>query len=539
MPTTMMKLDPRIRGATPTILLVLAVCALAGVLVAPLARRSGGPLDRARALTRSAQFADAEQAYLELARQRPASLPVIIELLDNHAALVAEATSDRPGAPGALPPASPAPSPATLDAPVEDVVSAPDLPAGIALLGRWWLSVLLDQPREGEEAAVLAAASAEPPLPWANHLLGREARHEDDDEKAAEWFAREATAFDDRHGDANAACQHWIDADAWPRLAEALSHPRFAHQVGAGVRMQDALRRRDWGAVVRWFFPSQYEGATLPILMLAAVSALVWFALCALIGRVGERPRARVPLFFVAFVLGIASTYVTMALAIVEQRVLSLAEKGVALLDLIYFVVGVGVREELSKALLFLPLVPVLRRWGSRRESLACGALVGLGFAAEENVNYFHMGLSTALSRFLTANFLHISTTGLVAVAIDDAVRGREVRAGDLSRTLVLVVVAHGLYDFFLSTGSADSSFLSMFVFVLLTRRFVDVIRGLPGREGPLARWFLVGLAAVAGTSFVYASALVGPGHAAMALLEGMFGMVIVAYVFARELSRV
>jgi hypothetical protein len=78
-----------------------------------------------------------------------------------------------------------------------------------------------------------------------------------------------------------------------------------------------------------------------------------------------------------------------------------------------------------------------------------------------------------------------------------------------------------------------------MLVFILLTRRFVDVIRSLPGREGPLARWFLVGLAVVAGASFVYASALVGPWTAATALLEGLFGVAIVAYVFVRELRRV
>jgi hypothetical protein len=98
-------------------------------------------------------------------------------------------------------------------------------------------------------------------------------------------------------------------------------------------------------------------------------------------------------------------------------------------------------------------------------------------------------------------------------------------------------VVAHGLYDFFLSKDG--SSFLSMFVFVLLARRFVNVLRGLPGREGPLLRWFLVGLALVAGASFVYASILVGPQHAATSLLEGMFGVAIVTYVFVQELRTI
>jgi RsiW-degrading membrane proteinase PrsW (M82 family) len=515
-----MRVDSRVRSTTPLILVILVGCVVAGALVGPLAERSRTPLERARFFVRDGRLADAEPVYLELARARPASLPVIIELLDNHAAL-AEMTAT------------------SSDALINGVLDAPDLPRGVALLARWWRTVLSGRPDPESEAAVRDAANAEPPLPWANHLLGREARDDDDDANAAERFAREAVAFDDRRGDADAACQQWIDDASWSRLADALSQPRFARQVSAGVRMQDAMQRRDWAAAARWFFPSQYEGATLPVLAMAAISALVWFALCAVIGQPRGRWRTRGPVYLAALVLGIASTYVTMGVALLEQRFLALAEKGQALLDLIYFVVGVGVREELSKALLFLPLVPILRRWGDRRQALACGALVGLGFAAEENVGYFHMGLSTALSRFLTANFLHISATGLVAVAIDDAVRGRETREGDLSRTLMLVVVAHGLYDFFLSTGSGESSFLSMLVFILLTRRFVDVLRTLPGREGPLARWFLVGLAVVAGASFVYASALVGPQTAAVALLEGLFGVAIVAYVFVRELRRV
>ena len=150
------------------------------------------------------------------------------------------------------------------------------------------------------------------------------------------------------------------------------------------------------------------------------------------------------------------------------------------------------------------------------------------------------MGLSIALSRFLTANFLHVSTTGLVAVAIDDAVRGRETRPGDLSRTLMLVVVAHGLYDFFLSVGSGGGSSCrcscSCSSRGASGRRLTRTPRG---REGPLLRWFLVGLAVVAGASFVYASALAGPAHAATALFEGLLGIAIMAYVFVYELGNV
>jgi len=534
----------RARGVSALTIAVLALSLLAGILADHLAGRLHGPLQRARALAQDGLYAEAEQEYAELARRRPASLPAVVELLDNHELLLLARA--QPGGPAGDDPmrapggAVPRQALVVDEGAIDELLAATDLPPDIALLGRWWREVTRRASDSADRAAVLAVADAESPVPWANHLLGREAERDERDAEAAERFAREAAAFDDRREDAERACRRWIEDGDWDRLGAALARPAFARQVGAGVRLQEAVRRRDWVGAARWFFPSQYEGATLGIIALALVSGLAWFAICAQIGMVGERPRFRVPLYLGAFGLGIASTYVALAAAILEHRILGLAEKGEAAVDVIYFVVGVGLREELSKTLLLLPLVPIVRRWGRRREALACGALVGLGFAAEENLGYFHMGLSTALSRFLTANFLHVSTTGLVAVAIDDYVRGREERPGDLSRTLMLVVAVHGLYDFFLSSASVDrGSFLAMLVFVLLTRRFVDVLRGLPGREGPLLRLFCVGLAVVAGASFVYASALVGPGHAAVALLEGALGVVIVAYVFVHELRNV
>jgi RsiW-degrading membrane proteinase PrsW (M82 family) len=306
------------------------------------------------------------------------------------------------------------------------------------------------------------------------------------------------------------------------------------------VHMDVAIHERDWASAVRWFFPSQYEKTTTAIWLLAGLSGLVWFAFCALVGRVVERPKLRVPLYLAAFALGVASTYLTIAISIVELTVLHFTEKGQAAADAIYYVFGVGLREEASKALLFLPLLPVLKRFGTRRDALACGALVGLGFAAEENLGYFQLGLSTALARFLTANFLHLSTTGIVAVALDDAARGREDEATGWSQTIPLVVLTHGMYDFFLSSDSmGGTSFLAMFCFVLLARRFVNVIRQLPGREGPLLPFFVVGLAVVAGGTFVYASTLVGTAEAANAIAIGALGLAIVAYMFGRELGSV
>ncbi len=520
----------RLRSLSGLVTLVLAAALLAGVVARPFAEARMAPIDRARALAASGRTLDAERAYLALAKQRPASVPVLVELIDVHRRVVVAAVRDTIREPGSID------VPQGDDAAVAAVVLADDLPADVALLSSYWARVARGEATDDDRARVVAAADAAPPIPWANHLLARETRLEGRDDEAASRFAREASSFDDRGRDADQACALWIDDDDWVALGRALAEPRFARQVSADVRMHEAIRRRDAWAVARWFFPAQYERVTPGIFLLALVSGVVWFALCVQMGLVGERPRFRVPLYLAAFALGVCSTYLTLAISVLEHAY-GFDEKGQPIVDAIYFVVGVGLREELSKVLLLLPLVPIVLRWGRRREALACGALVGLGFAAEENIGYFQMGLSTALARFLTANFLHVSTTGIAAVAIDDYARGREAREGDLSRALMTVVAAHGLYDFFLSSGAVGGgSFLSMVVFVFLTRRFVAALRDLPGREKPLLRWFCVGLAIVAGATFVYASALVGPGPAFGALVEGGIGLAIVMFVFVQEL---
>jgi RsiW-degrading membrane proteinase PrsW (M82 family) len=524
----------RTRPLTTIVLLILCVAFAAGWVTDALVAHGKSPVERARELARAGHVDAAEQAYLDLAAQHPGDLQLVVELVDNHVLLEH----------GLMMPMMPADRGERLAAPVDEsridaVVSAPALGADGALLAGWWRHFAEGEEDPGERDRVTAAADRRPPVAWANHLLGRALMAEGETSGAADRFAREASSFDGRVEDAARACQIWIQGGDRDPMRTALASPAFVRQVPAGILFDDAMERRDWAGAARWFFPMQYEHTTLAVLLLAALSGIVWFVICATIGRVGQRPGLRIPLYVVAFLLGIASTYVTLAAAILEDSVLHFTEKGQAI-DVIYFVFGVGIREELSKALLLLPLLPIIRRWGTRREALACGALVGLGFAAEENLGYFHMGLSVGLDRFLTANFLHLSTTGLVAVAIDDAMRGTPSQRESWTQVLPLVVVTHGVYDFFLSSRAVEmASFVSMFVFVLLARRFADVIRELPGREGPLLRYFVVGLTLVTGGSFVYATSLVGVGHAATAIVGGMLGVAIMAYVFGRELGDV
>src|SRR5207248_731759 len=173
-------------------------------------------------------------------------------------------------------------------------------------------------------------------------------------------------------------------------------------------------------------------------LVLALVAAVAWFVFCARLGRAGERLAFRLPLYLFALVLGVASIVPTTFLIAVEEAVLHLVPNGTPGRDLVFYVLGVGFREELSKLLLFAPLVLVLRMRGTPLDVLVCGALVGLGFALVENLQYFARGdLSTAMARFLTANFLHMAMTAITAHALDDLVRAKEDRSFDASRSFL------------------------------------------------------------------------------------------------------
>jgi protease PrsW len=209
--------------------------------------------------------------------------------------------------------------------------------------------------------------------------------------------------------------------------------------------------------------------------------------------------------------------------------------------DAIYFIFGVGLREEAAKLLLFLPLLGVLLRRGSRIEAMTCGALVGLGFAAEENINYFSHGpASAAISRFLTANFLHMSLTALIALSVYDGKRGRSMPHDRFNVMFPLVVLIHGAYDFFLSDSEfGNLSIISMFLLIMVAQQFLRQLLIASSRmeEEGVLRLFVWSLTLLTGASYVYASTLAGPLLALRLMALGSLGVAFLIWIFVRELT--
>ena len=524
--------------------LIVFLSLISGLVAGRLAQAHRPPAEKAHALEEENRYAEAEDEYFDLAARFVGNVPILLDLLDNHERLLqhaAEAEEEAKDAANRQQGSRDVPLTredlAGRDARVDAIFA--HLPLEPSLVAGFWYDILRDQATEEEADRLAQAARADPPVPWANHVLARAAHSAGHEAMAAEMFAREARAFDGRRADAERAYRIWLSLDDWTRVDAALADARFARQLGPGVRFDLAVRRGEWGRAMRMFLPSQYSDTTAGVVALALISAAVWSAICVGVGG-GRRSEGRFLLLYgAAFVLGIASTYLTVAILLFEHHVFPFLGSGTLWARLVDCVVGVGPREEVSKGLMAIVSLLIAKRWGGgRREAVACGALVGLGFAAEENVGYFAEGLSTALLRFLTANFFHISLTGLLAVAIDDTLRGKVSKGNGIGWTLGFVVVMHGLYDAFIEVDSDKASWVTVAIFVLVARRFLDVLRELPGRQPSLLPMFAVGMELVVGATFVYACTLVGPRHAAVAIAGALVGTTIVIAMFANDLER-
>jgi RsiW-degrading membrane proteinase PrsW (M82 family) len=501
--------------------------------------------DRAASLARTGKFGLAEQIYVRLLRAKP-SLTTAIALIENHehANAMSKLRGSGRGGPGG--PGGPG-DPRETDG--QDAVMADDaldelldksLPTEVSLVARFWRAVDKQQVSSGMHDAIVEGAAKEPPLPWYNHALAREAVRQHDLDEAAKRYEREGLAFPERHEDLDRALLIWMESDAWEHVGERMQDARVSSAADPMTKYQYAVHERDWKAAAKWLALGWRPRFKLPSIVMTAVAALAWGFFCARLGKLGEKPVRRALFYLTAFVLGVLSIVPTVCLIAVEEAQLRLVATGDAMRDILFYVFGVGLREEASKLLLFTPLLFVLRKWGDKLDVLVCGAMVGLGFAAEENLGYLAGGdLHTGLGRFLTANFLHMSMTAILAASLDDFVSDREKHAADFSRTTVMVVVMHGAYDFLLSHEEFGGTYFAMTVFFILVRMFlaaVDHARRKADRGITLTQAFVLAVAVVTGTSAVYAVAAVGPVHGALVMTEGLLGVAILVYAFVRTL---
>lgn len=209
---------------------------------------------------------------------------------------------------------------------------------------------------------------------------------------------------------------------------------------------------------------------TSPQLVLITASpaiALVWF----FYARSNYRPENKL-LITVLFLLGIGSGFVALLLNHTLEKYTGLWPGAPELhLRLLYWLLGIGLNEELAKMLVLLAVLYPRQDFTQPYQGLLGGATVALGFAAIENLFYLERyGTMTLLIRSVLTVPAHAFFTIPLGVCM-----AYSRRAGGLGAKylwllagLGFAVLAHGVYDVWLSLQSEGLNRLAYVHVVLL-----------------------------------------------------------------------
>jgi RsiW-degrading membrane proteinase PrsW (M82 family) len=330
----------------------------------------------------------------------------------------------------------------------------------------------------------------------------------------------------------------WIHPDEKTEEVEPEPVPEVSdwdhlEELAAQHKWAELWKKVPASVVKTWRRP----GATV----LAVLTGLCWlvFAMQAIQVRSANDGRLWLPLM--AMLLGILSIWPTVFLIFWQERVWNLKESKEITAGLRFFIAGVGFREELSKFMCFLPLLPWIVRRRDELAALLVAACVGLGFAMEENVQYIYGSVGTStLARLLTPAPFHMATTGLLGLAAYRACIWPRQCAPQLLAMFGVIVLAHGLYDALLDLPALKEFAIgAVIIFLVLIYQFFRELRPnqtLRVEPISLTANFLFCVSTVAAATFVYLCAAVGWKLALNVLTQGIVAEGLMVYLFLREM---
>ncbi len=321
---------------------------------------------------------------------------------------------------------------------------------------------------------IQASAQATPPPMLAAELHGSVQKRRGDEAAAAYSFFAEGLHFPDAENSRQEAVRLALVQRDFGLLRSIAAQPGWIEgcplqlQHHAGAMLNDVWLQ--WRSLVVLHLHDVPYGA----LALALFAAGLWYFILVAHSDHGQwrwlRPMP--PLM-----AGVLSVWPTLTLVAWQDFTEGMTPDAPFPHDLIYYVLGVGLREEVCKLALFTLFLPWLLWRRQPGLALLTGAFVGLGFALEENINYYREGGGVAWARFVSANFLHIAMTGICAHSLYEMLRTRFARADEFIASFAAIVTAHGVYDWLL--GQGDNAWFATVVLVVTVSRFIDLL----GRE--------------------------------------------------------
>lgn len=380
-------------------------------------------------------------------------------------------------------------------------------------------------------------AGASPPVPHANYALGRIELQQEHFSAALPYFLREGERREARSA-RYLAVVALLEGKDYARGEALLREPGFAEFRTPWIELRLATGQRDWLGILQALARVQLHSYTLDVVLLAGIAGLAWAFFLA---HLGEWPRwsSKIAvLSIVGFGLGVLSTTATLYAVILQDDILGFAPGTEAPRVILYHIAGVGLREELCKLLCFAPLLFFMRRNYDDFTALIVASFVGLGFAIEENGNYFVASAGTSVpGRFLSANFFHIALTGLNGLALFRALRG-SAGLNEFLFIFPLTVVLHGLYNAFMSLPQLDEGYLSMCIFIGFSMyyfRRVHELRENARMTISLTGAFVFATSMLAAAMIVFQMTKLGPNAGAQVMFLEIVGSVILLLMFFRE----
>ena len=383
------------------------------------------------------------------------------------------------------------------------------------------------------------SAAADTAPRYANRLLGELELNLRRYARAYPYFKKEGL-FPEAEKSRQLAVATLLYGERFGELSELLKDPAYRPYKTSGTQLKLATHQLDWWKVAKILPIHRLSNIDWRMATIAMIAALVWAALLLRLGQIESLSSRAAAFCFLAFIAGWFSTIPTVFLAIIQDAYLGYEPDGELIPTMAYYIGGVGLREEFCKLLLFLPFAFALGRKDPELESMIIASFVGLGFAAAENVSYFSNSFALAApARFLTANFFHISLTGMGGLFLCRAIQ--KSNYNDFLYIFGIIIIVHGAYDTLLSLPQFEEGyFLAMIVYILMSMYYFRELNGVTYRNTPsysLSFLFVSGLCLILSSLIIFQSSQVGLPSSLKIIIPETIGSIIMIFMFFREFN--
>ena len=328
---------------------------------------------------------------------------------------------------------------------------------------------------------------------------------------------------------------------------EMLEDPEWVSYADDRILRDYYLEKGSYHKMFYHLIISRYSYYTAEAIVVCILAGLGWILFLVHLGHGWFWSRKEQLMIPVAFILGYFSTHFCLGIVVIQDHLINFDGNNATkdtVFNLAYCVLGIGLREEVCKMLFFMPLLPFLMRVKENYKILVYCSLVGLGFAVEENIGYWMRdgaGSQAVMSRFLTANFIHMFLTGYICYYLTIAFKKKGKAWDDFTHALIKMIVIHGVYNFFYIDPKMVREGFYFFSLMIAIYMSMQYIRLLLYSAPPshtylsLTRVFTVVLCLTIGIALLSMSMEIGVKESVKVIFAGLMTNAIFAYMFYRE----